>query len=580
MDAKTFFTSPNNSSQKRYEALKAFYCGGVSPNDILQQFGFSSSYFKKVRSEFIQSLKNGINPFFETKKTGPKARRIQVDLIEKIVLFRKRNFSISDIKAALHADNQSLSLDTIDKILKDEGFAPLPKRSHQERIETSIPQKITTSRSAELILTNEEFTTEHAAGCLLFLPLLHSLGIIDAIKKAAFPKTNDLSDLQMILSFLALKLMGNKRWSHDTDWNMDRALGFFAGLNVLPKSTTLSTYSYRVTRSSNYELLKQLSLIFKDVENDAGDFNLDFKAIPHWGDDSILEKNWCGSRSKAMKSILSLIVQNPGTNYISYTNAELNHDTQNDAVLDFVDFWTEGTGTAPKMLIFDSKLTTYQNLDKLNKSKEGIKFLTLRRRGKSLIAQTNAIPESEWQYVFIERSKGKKQKIRIHDGRCKLRHYEGEVREIILTDHGRERPTFLITNDFETDAKDLIKKYARRWLVEKEIAEQIVFFHLNTPSSSIVVKVDFDLTLSVLAHNLYQYVAKKIPGFENCNADTIFRKFFSNGAKIKVLDGVATIQLKKKTHLPLLMELPWLKTVTHLPWREDLKIAFEASTST
>ena len=95
MDAKTFFTSPSNSSQKRYEALKAFYCGGLSSNDILQQFSFSSSYFKKVRSEFIQSLKNGINPFFETKKTGPKARRTQGDLIEKIVLLRKRNFSIT-----------------------------------------------------------------------------------------------------------------------------------------------------------------------------------------------------------------------------------------------------------------------------------------------------------------------------------------------------------------------------------------------------------------------------------------------------------------------------------------------------
>ncbi len=98
--------------------------------------------------------------------------------------------------------------------------------------------------------------------------------------------------------------------------------------------------------------------------------------------------------------------------------------------------------------------------------------------------------------------------MRVHDGRCKLRHYEGDVRQIILTDHGRAKPTFLITNDFDLDVRKVVKKYARRWLVEKEIAEQVVFFNLNNPSSSIVVKVDFDLTLSLLAHNLYRVLAK------------------------------------------------------------------------
>jgi hypothetical protein len=39
---------------------------------------------------------------------------------------RKQNYSITDIKANLHADSINLSLDTIDKILKDEGFSPLP----------------------------------------------------------------------------------------------------------------------------------------------------------------------------------------------------------------------------------------------------------------------------------------------------------------------------------------------------------------------------------------------------------------------------------------------------------------------
>jgi len=69
-----------------------------------------------------------------------------------------------------------------------------------------------------------------------------------------------------------------------------------------------------------------------------------------------------------------LIVQSPSTGYLSYTDAEIKHKNQNDVIWDFIDFWKEGQGVAPKKLIFDSKFTTYKNLDKLNKSDENIKF--------------------------------------------------------------------------------------------------------------------------------------------------------------------------------------------------------------
>ena len=104
-------------------------------------------------------------------------------------------------------------------------------------------------------------------------------------------------------------------------------------------------------------------------KQEEGEFNLDFKAIPHWGDESILEKNWSGSRNKAIKSILSLVVQDPSTGYVSYTDGEIKHHNQNDAILDFVDFWCDSRKVAPKMLVFDSKLTSYKNLNKLNQSK-------------------------------------------------------------------------------------------------------------------------------------------------------------------------------------------------------------------
>lgn len=578
MDAKEFFMNPISPLHRRYEALKAFYHEELSADAAAAKFGIAPSFFKKMRYEFGKDLREGVYPFFLEKKSGPKERLTSNETVERIVSLRKQNYSIRDIKVVLDAEERAISIDTIDKILKDDGFAPLPKRTRQQRLAITLPRKFQAPKSVALELTNQEFTTETGVGPLIFMPLIERLGIVTAIKASGFPATSEISDVQSILSLLALKLMGNKRWSHDTSWNMDRSLGLFAGLNVLPKSTTLSTYSYRVTRQTNLEFLNKLANIFRDNEKEDGEFNLDFKAIPHWGDASVLEKNWSGARSKAIKSLLSLIVQDPSTGYLSYTNAEVKHCNQNDAVLDFVDFWKNGRGTTPKMLIFDSKFTTYENLNKLNQSKEKIKFLTLRRRSKGIIERAEKIPEEEWEKIKVERAKGKYQLVRVHDGKSMLQHYEGEVREIILTDHGREKPAFLVTNDFDMEVREIIKKYARRWLVEQEIAEQISFFHLNNPSSSIVVKVDFDLTLSLLAHNLFRILANAIPGFEHCTVDTISRKFLENGARIEINGNEVTVHLKKKTHIPLLFGLPWMKETSHISWM-SMKINFVPGTA-
>jgi hypothetical protein len=562
MDPKTYFSQPQSTQQRHYEALRSFYYEKENSSNITKIYGFSESYFKKLRSNFRRNLNSGIDLLFTHNKQGPKKRHTNQSIIEKVSALRKQNHSIADIKTALHADAQSLSLDTIDKILKEEGFAPLVKRTHQERLAIQNPSLCIAPKSTALLPNNDSFTTEMNAGVLIFLPLLEELKLIPIIQNCKFPSTQAISDVQYILSCLALKLMGGVRWSHDTTWNFDRVLGFFAGLNVLPKSTALSTYSYGVSRKSNLKFLSQLSKCFES--NCDGEFNLDFKAIPHWGDASVLEKNWCGSRGKAIKSVLSVIVQNPQSGMINYTDATIKHENQNDAVIEFVDFWKKENGTAPKMLIFDSKFTDYENLNRLNK--DDIMFLTLRRRGKNIIQKTKEIPENNWEKVQITRAKGKTQTIRAHDSLKKLRNYEGEIREIIITDHGREKPIFLITNDLEANLKMLVKKYARRWLVEQEIAEQVAFFHLNHPSSSIVIKVDFDLTLSVLAHNLYRLLARELIGFEHCTAETICRNFIINGAKVEIKENHVFVHFKMKTHLPILLNTPWMKKVTNLSW--------------
>ena len=128
-------------------------------------------------------------------------------------------------------------------------------------------------------------------------------------------------------------------------------------------------------------------------------------------------------------------------------------------------------------------------------------------------------------------------------------------------------------------AKDIIRKYANRWLIETDISEQIHFFHLNRSCSGIVVKVDFDLTLTILAHNLYRILARDLPGFSHNRATTLFDKFIDNSGDIVVDKDNITIKMNRKRHLPLLKEgLPLMDE--SYSWLGGKKLIFTAGNHT
>ena len=88
----------------------------------------------------------------------------------------------------------------------------------------------------------------------------------------------------------------------------------------------------------------------------------------------------------------------------------------------------------------------------------------------------------------------------------------------------------------------------------KPIAEHIHFFHLNRNSSGIVVKVDFDLTMTILAHNLYRLLAASLPGYKHCAVQTLFTSFIDNIGEIEVGKNAITVYMNRKRALPLLRE--------------------------
>jgi hypothetical protein len=331
---------------------------------------------------------------------------------------------------------------------------------------------------------------------------------------------------------------------------MDRGLGLFARRNVLPKAAWFTSYSHRVTREMNLALLKGLHTTWRNAGLLSDTANLDFTTIPYWGDASHLENNWSGTRHTALASILAVLAQEPDSGIITYSDTNLRHRDQSKVVLEFLDFYDASGNEDLKYLVFDSKFTTYENLARLD---EKVKFLTIRRRGKNIVDELDKLPTSAWSVVRVPTNDGKGRLLKVNDTRITLRDYGKELRQIAITGHGKIKPALLITNDFDRSCADMIRKYARRWLVEKTISEQIEFFHLNKVSSSMVIKVDFDLTMSVLTHNLLRLFALDLPGYSHSTGLSLFNKFLQNSGTVQIADDAITVRLKKKRNLPALL---------------------------
>jgi hypothetical protein len=394
---------------------------------------------------------------------------------------------------------------------------------------------------------------------------------------SSFPETKQIGKLNSILAFLALKLSNVAHYGQDDGWCMDRGLGMFAGLNVLPKTTWYSAYSDAVERKDNIAFIKAMNRIFADNGFLSDSANLDFTAIPYWGDGDPFENNWSGKRSKALISIQAALAQDPDTGILCYGDTTVKHDNQNDVILEFMDFYYQGTGKKINYLIFDSKFTTLENLGRINE--QGIKFITIQRKSKYLNEKAEQIPDSQWKTIRIEKANHKSRTAVFCESTTTNKLYGDQLLRQIFLKGKSIKPATILTNDFKLKADELIRRYSRRWLVENEISEQIHFFHLNRNSSGIVVKVDFDLTMTILAHNLYRLLANELPGYSHNKAQSLYDKFIDNYGEVEVGNDLINVKMNRKRSLPLLREsIPPVDEAYH--WLGDKKLIFTANTHT
>ena len=273
-----------------------------------------------------------------------------------------------------------------------------------------------------------------------------------------------------------------------------------------------------------------------------------------------------------MKSVLSFFAQDLDTTYLCYSNAHLAEEEMADEILNFVAFYRKTHGKCPECLVFDSKLTTYENLNVLDKE-YGIRFITLRRRGKKMLQRIEAI--RNWKKITLDKPSRKYRALKVHEELVSLEGYLGTVRQIIVTGTGRELPMLIVTNDTDTGAKQIIETYALRWRIENNIQENVDFFSLNALSSPVIVKVDFDIAMTLIANTLYKAMGKKFKLFDTAKPKSIFRSLVLGRARVLIERNSITVLFGKKAYNPMIMD--WVRSLPaiRIPWMKNMLLQYE-----
>ncbi len=563
-DESEFFLGPNNPKQRQYEALRAYFVEKLPAKEVANRFGYSAGAFHVLCHQF----RNDPNrEFFLRTRPGPKHSSKRDSSRDRVITLRKKNYSVQDIQITLREEGVNLSTVSIWTILKEEGFSRLPRRKDEDQLQLPKIEKAEYADIRQLCLSPRILETSFG-GLFLLLKILAELEIHQIVNNLHWYGSKMIPVENAFLACLLLKLIGKERKSHVMDLMFDEGAALAVGLNVLPKTAYVSEYSERITHKDNIEFLHQWLKKLREKEALSGEsFNLDFQSLPYFGAEDVVEKHYVSMRSRRQKAVLAFFAQDAASKIFCYANADLRKGEEADEILRFVKFWKKQTGKNPPHLVFDSKLTTYANLSKINHM--NIIFITLRRRTPNLLKEIVNEPSSAWRKIELRNVARKFRTPKVIDKKIILGGYDGTIRQIFVKDLGHELPTILITNDMKTSCSELISRYAFRMLIENSISDGINFFHTDALSSSVAIRIDFDLLMTLVGQATYHILAKKLRGYEQSGADVIFRKFIDTPAKIIIGEKEIEVKLNKRANNPILINSGLINAPFRLPWLQN-----------
>jgi hypothetical protein len=436
------------------------------------------------------------------------------------------------------------------------------------------PEPQATADRHQLVLTPGRCLQTRVAGVFLFLPLLAQLRFDDLVTQAGYPGSGMIPPPAALLSLLTLKSLDTERRSHITAFDFDEALGLFAGLNVLPKKSYATDYSYRTLRTHQQALLSRwVAALAPLLFPEAQEFCLDFHAIPFRGEPEAAENHYLPMRGKAAPSILSFVAYEPQSRVLCDSNADLTRADQAAELMRFVDFWHDLIDHDPQWLYFDSKVVPDSELAKV--AQRQIWFVTIRRRGAAILRRLNAVPARAWRRAVIDIPKRRHKNIRYLDETVKIRDYPEKLRQVAVAGLGRDEPTLCLSNNFQASARELITRYVKRNGVEDALGISVNFFHVDCLASEVRLNVDLDLALTVIAHGCYRWLATRLPGYDKAKPKQEYQRFVATGGVVEIQTDRIVVRFDKRAHNPILRAAALDQDCPPIPWLGGLTVAFE-----
>jgi len=553
-----------------YEALRAYFLEGRASHQVARDFGYSPGSFRVLCHQFRRDA----DPrFFASPSPGPREQPKKSKAHDLAVALRKQNRSVYEIAEALAEQEMALSPTAVREVLRAEGFAPLPRRLDEERPAWPGPtvEPVADARAFALV-PGSHFATR-CGGLFLFLPDLERLQVPALASAARLPGSTMIPPGRALLAGLALKLWSIERKSHVMALVTDPGLALFCGLNTIPKKSYLCEYSSRLDHARTTSLLAAWHRALAKEQLFSGDsFNLDFHSVPYYGEDPQLERHYVSMRSRRQPSVLAFLAQDAEGRAFCYSNADLRKGEEAEEIFRFVAFWNKHHGENPRHLVFDSRLTTYPQLARLDRM--GIAFITLRRRSPALLTEIEQLAPSAWRRVSLDVPARKFKTPRVFEQPVKLA--GATFRQLFVTDLGHEEPTILLTNDpHQTHAK-LLTRYAQRMLIENALSDAVRFFHMDALSSAVGLKVDFDMALLVIASGLYRLLARRMRGYAEAQARHIFRDLVDTPADVSVSEREVHVHFHRRAHLPIIIASGILNSSVKVPWWHNYTLRMSA----
>jgi transposase len=317
------FQQPASPAQRHFEVCRAYFLERTPADELAQRLQLHVGTVRAIVRDFARNP--DVTAFFSATQPGRKTSPKRDAIHDRACDLRRQGLTLADIRAQLDQEGHTVSESYLFRVLQRAGLATtrqrcLPRQPGERASDGSTVPAVAAVQ--ELSLKEGRRLTTQVAGLFLFLPQLLDLDLPQVVGHAGLPGSEQIPPLQALLALLAPKLLGKRRVSHISDLCHDEGAGLFAGLNVLPKITYATDYSYKTERVMNERLIA--AVIAKTPLGDPPlSFNLDFHAIPFRGAEPDLENHWVPLRNRALPAVMAFVAQAAGRRVMCYATANV-----------------------------------------------------------------------------------------------------------------------------------------------------------------------------------------------------------------------------------------------------------------